>query len=292
MESHLRHDIDNNNDESNRTPHHNSPQMIAGQFPQQTEVDHEDERLSATSDTPLLQDLESQTGISRSMPERWWPERGLANLCDKYRSLFQNAWDSITTLSRPKVPPGNLRISWRSARGKLMYMDLETTDTEEAEIIEARFQGSDVPNSLDSGRSGLQQASTAVAPQNSTIGNLPSDGSILMTTRSSNHHTAGQSSAQSLTGPQSPQAGQDSREKYLLLCYSIRGVHHLTQMEVSTSAGDRALFVAIRDKVLDLEAKIHPAWYLALPRKFRLLTPKHAEFVQVCTWVATHPWLD
>jgi tetratricopeptide (TPR) repeat protein len=200
-----------------------------------------------------------------------------------FLKLFQ-AW------LRPSPCPGRQRITWKSARGKLLYIDIEGASKQEACRIQDSFRRTPITD---------EQSDMPSAPPDANFPIIPPMAYCRPNTHAGNPPTSFTDSDLGTTLgilSNNPEPGtRMARPCYLLLCVTTRHNTYYQSINITRVLHDQSLFQAIRDEYFNLKSKENQDFW---PKSGFLLylvtflqsclkiaeffTPRSVELVSVC----------
>lgn len=169
------------------------------------------------------------------------------------------------------MQPGHKRLTWTSAYGKPLYIDVEGVSQQQAEALQDRFRKAATPAQPGepSSSSSLAQVPTPPAPTYSrtTISRTGQPGTLA---ESSSGFNLGASMPRLRDRLNRPDPGE-SRPCYLLLCITTRKSVSYRPIDVTNITHDQFLFQAIREEYLS--TKNTKPWTLRLETMLRIRLP-------------------
>lgn len=171
------------------------------------------------------------------------------------RTLMIKMRNVIGTIQRPAPLPGYKRITWQSAYGKSLYIDVQETCPGGAENLQSRFRKSvTMASGTGSGSSALL---TLDEPRRPALAYVPAN--LNSPSSSMNPHNPLRSQESLVTmDSQSTLTESNQRQRdrrYLLLCFSTRKSKSFRQIDMTDLANDQYLFRRIHDAYWEIRPK-------------------------------------
>jgi hypothetical protein len=218
----------------------------------------------------------------------YWTRETLSPVSRVWKTIVQKIMFRIVPLFWTKPPKDYKRITWLSALGRPLYIDVKELAQGAAERLQERFRSCAMNKASPSSQS-FSGTSVCVDP----ISTPPPAHLRADTGNSSNINKNGDCTA--LTDVRGRDISQTSHEsRYLLLCFSTHQSETFRQVDVTNLTNDQFLFSCIRD--IYIEIKNEESWYVKVPLitslrppgwilwllgDLHFFTPKEVNFVSV-----------
>jgi tetratricopeptide (TPR) repeat protein len=198
-----------------------------------------------------------------------------------------NAVQKLHQIWRPKLREGYDRVTWTSAKGKPMYIDVKTSKPGAAQRLQDRFRNR-------AGNTGYPQSDN---PSVSPPGEAQCVSTLVVPKGENADPESQRDDAPTLLGLNesaiAPSPSADRR--YLLLCFSSLRTKSFRQIDITNLDNDQYLFDRISDEYKALRAdpdftKQLPwlSWFSSFLGDLSMFTPKQADLVSVSIQIPNH----